>query len=151
MKVGQRFGRLVVVERGPNTSAGATTWLCKCDCDVQAVVRANNLRSGHTVSCGCLSRENGRMLGLASRVYLTTLDAMNARLASNRKWAKANPDNIRRNNLRSNKHGTDNLLDWYVRSLIRDATNIPSAVIPKEMIDAKRELLRINRLLEELR
>lgn len=56
---GQRFGRLVV-ESLVCTEAAAnipTLWLCKCDCGNKAVVRATNLRSGNTNSCGCLQKE----------------------------------------------------------------------------------------------
>jgi hypothetical protein len=34
-------------------------WLCRCDCDRQTMVRATNLRSGNTKSCGCCQREAG--------------------------------------------------------------------------------------------
>ena len=59
---GQRFGRLVVVERAgryvsPNRKQTHSTWLCKCDCGNSTIVRANQLRSGGTQSCGCLHKE----------------------------------------------------------------------------------------------
>lgn len=53
---GQRFGRLVVlafVRRDPKHSY----WQCHCDCGVETVCSANNLRRGNSGSCGCLSRE----------------------------------------------------------------------------------------------
>lgn len=28
-------------------------WLCRCSCTTEKIVRQNNLRSGHTQSCGC--------------------------------------------------------------------------------------------------
>lgn len=54
--VGQRFGRLLVVERVDNigTQAG---WLARCDCGQSTIVRGHKLRSGATRSCGCLHRE----------------------------------------------------------------------------------------------
>lgn len=58
---GQRFGRLVVIKRDENriSSNGTirTTWLCKCNCGKELVVERGNLTSGHTVSCGCLSKD----------------------------------------------------------------------------------------------
>lgn len=58
---GQRFGRLTVVKRVENQiSHGGTInvrWLCKCDCLREVVVRAKDLRSGRTQSCGCLHSE----------------------------------------------------------------------------------------------
>lgn len=50
---GQRFERLVVLERAENASDGKTQWLCQCDCGNQVVVKGNNLKSGTTKSCGC--------------------------------------------------------------------------------------------------
>lgn len=54
---GMRFGRLVAIEDAGGTSRGIRLWRCKCDCGKEAVVAVNNLRSGHSKSCGCLSVE----------------------------------------------------------------------------------------------
>jgi 5-methylcytosine-specific restriction endonuclease McrA len=54
---GQRFGRLVVVSRAENPGKKHTRWAVICDCGEKRVVHADNLRSGHTTSCGCLKRE----------------------------------------------------------------------------------------------
>ena len=56
---GQRFGRLVVVERATeaNDKNGNTMWLCVCDCGKGINARGSNLTSGKTKSCGCLRRE----------------------------------------------------------------------------------------------
>lgn len=50
---GQRFGRLVVVERAGSNAHGAAMWRCVCDCGGEARVRGDGLRSGRTRSCGC--------------------------------------------------------------------------------------------------
>jgi len=56
--VGQRFGRLVVVEYArPGKRGAGATWLVRCDCGVERVVSAANLRRGCTQSCGCLNRD----------------------------------------------------------------------------------------------
>ena len=56
--VGERFGLLTVVKRGPNVRLDQrttlVTWICRCDCGNVVTVRANNLRSGNTQSCGCM-------------------------------------------------------------------------------------------------
>lgn len=54
---GQRFGRLVVIERAGSNKKKNAKWLCKCDCGNYTTVVGNKLRSGHTQSCGCLVRE----------------------------------------------------------------------------------------------
>ncbi len=53
---GQRFGRLVVLNREKNRKSNAT-WLCKCDCGNQKIVVGDYLRTGRTKSCGCLDKE----------------------------------------------------------------------------------------------
>lgn len=55
---GQRFGRLVAVERTERSRCGATMWLCRCDCGNLVSVQYSNLKHGATKSCGCLNREN---------------------------------------------------------------------------------------------
>ena len=54
---GQRFGKLVVLQRVENyQSKNYTTiqWLCKCDCGNEILIMGNNLRNGRTQSCGCI-------------------------------------------------------------------------------------------------
>ena len=56
---GNKFGSLTVVKY-----AGKSKWVCICDCGNTTCVKTSNLTSGHTKSCGCLSRlqsaKNGR-------------------------------------------------------------------------------------------
>lgn len=55
---GKKFGKLTVVKRQPNhiTPSGQTKamWLCLCDCGNETIVSSQDLKSGHTKSCGCL-------------------------------------------------------------------------------------------------
>ena len=53
---GQRFGRLTVIERVASTKAQAQ-WRCVCDCGKETVVCSQDLRNGHTKSCGCYGLE----------------------------------------------------------------------------------------------
>lgn len=53
---GQRFSRLVVLERGPNEHEH-TLWKCRCDCGALCYRRGDRLRAGTVKSCGCLYRE----------------------------------------------------------------------------------------------
>ncbi|WP_260164830.1 AP2 domain-containing protein [Lentilactobacillus buchneri] len=53
---GKRFGRLVVLKRGPNQGE-QPMWLCKCDCGNQTEAQGINLQSGYIRSCGCLRRD----------------------------------------------------------------------------------------------
>lgn len=49
----KRIGSLVVIERN-GVQNGKAMWLCKCDCGNHKTVSGDNLRNGHTRSCGCL-------------------------------------------------------------------------------------------------
>ena len=53
---GQKFGKLTAVKRGENTKDNSARWWCQCDCENPnlKLVKANNLKSGKTLSCGCL-------------------------------------------------------------------------------------------------
>lgn len=53
-EVGNRYGRLVVLERVENDKRNKAAWLCQCDCGDTRVVSGINLRCGYTKSCGCL-------------------------------------------------------------------------------------------------
>lgn len=54
---GQRFGRLTVIDRGEDYISPKgkrhVRWNCICDCGNKTVVDTNDLRRGHTMSCGC--------------------------------------------------------------------------------------------------
>jgi hypothetical protein len=73
-RLGDRFGRLVVVERAENrvepSGAVRAQWLCNCDCGGSIVVPGHSLQRGLTRSCGCLLREKTPKHGMAlTRVY----------------------------------------------------------------------------------
>lgn len=48
----RRFGKLIVLKRAPKKGRHLR-WRCRCDCGGDAVVSGDNLKSGHTSSCGC--------------------------------------------------------------------------------------------------
>jgi hypothetical protein len=56
---GQRFGRLLVLARGPDGTHRNKKWICKCDCGTEATIFRNALITGATQSCGCLRRKHG--------------------------------------------------------------------------------------------
>lgn len=62
---GQRYGRFTVLYRDTSRK-GATFWMCRCDCGKVKSVRAGDLRSGMTVSCGC---SKGRKIDLVGDRY----------------------------------------------------------------------------------
>lgn len=80
---GERFGRLVVLERAGTNDRGASLWRCRCDCGNEKVTRGFVLRQGRCRSCGCLQDEQRRAkrktdVGSESTEY-NTWEGMKAR------------------------------------------------------------------------
>jgi len=59
-RIGETYGYLTVIERGKTkihpSGSPSIQWVCKCKCGNVISVDVNNLRMGHTQSCGCLSK-----------------------------------------------------------------------------------------------
>lgn len=56
---GQKYGMLTVLEEVPEMrKSGSIVWRCRCECGNETLVSSNALRTGGTVSCGCLSSKN---------------------------------------------------------------------------------------------
>lgn len=53
---GKQFGRWTVLEQTPRSYQ--TMWLCECSCGTRREVSGANLRTGHSISCGCYREEN---------------------------------------------------------------------------------------------
>lgn len=65
---GLRFGRLLVLKRGPSrrqNSSGNACWVCRCDCGRLHVAHSDRLLKGTTRSCGCFQREFAAEVGRA--------------------------------------------------------------------------------------
>ena len=83
---GQTIDRLVVIREAGRDKSGHVLWLCRClgktgdDCGKEVVVSSNNLRRGHTKSCGCLKRERlseqNMSHGCANEPWYDTYDSM---------------------------------------------------------------------------
>ena len=57
---GDQFNRLTVISLSRKDKHGNLYWLYKCNCGNQVVVRAGNLRTNHTKSCGCFMKERSK-------------------------------------------------------------------------------------------
>lgn len=73
--IGQTFGKLTVIERtndyvSPSGKRKAR-WLCECSCKEKnrIVVNQDNLKSGHTLSCGCFNTERNIEVHQKHNVY----------------------------------------------------------------------------------
>lgn len=61
--VGKKFGKLTVIERDGSDKRGEAKWICECSCPAKTriTVLGSNLRTGHTLSCGCERRSHGEL------------------------------------------------------------------------------------------
>lgn len=85
---GKRFGRLLVlreVERASNSPRNRK-WLCLCDCGKETTVYANKLKSGHTMSCGCI-RDEQPLIGILeeARVNGVRVERLKAKIPTSNK------------------------------------------------------------------
>jgi hypothetical protein len=53
-RTGQRFGKLVALERSGTDALKKVLWRCRCDCGNEVTVVAGSLVTGNTTSCGCI-------------------------------------------------------------------------------------------------
>lgn len=63
---GKIFGRLTVINRGPDYVNGESIhvrWNCKCSCGVERLILRISLRHGLTKSCGCLRDDSATKHG----------------------------------------------------------------------------------------
>jgi hypothetical protein len=77
--IGQKYGRLEVIDFREMDNHGDSKWLCQCDCGTEKVIRGFQLTNGNTKSCGCLRREtvirnnttHGHTIsGIASKTFM---------------------------------------------------------------------------------
>lgn len=59
--VGDRFGKLTISGSAPMGSSRKRQWYCDCQCgNVRKIIREADLKSGRTLSCGCVRSEMAR-------------------------------------------------------------------------------------------
>lgn len=76
--LGQRFGRLLVIDQCEERRRNNIVWLCKCECGSEVKIPGKDLRYGNTTSCGCLQKEVAalnvstatRTHGMSHKTYL---------------------------------------------------------------------------------
>lgn len=57
---GQKIGRLTVIARVGTSRQREALWLCKCECGNEIIIRGSDVRTRHTISCGCWKRETAK-------------------------------------------------------------------------------------------
>lgn len=76
---GQRFGRLVAIER-IGTKWGCAVWRCRCDCGKEVSIPTNCLRNGNTRSCGCIHSEQLSKRNKSNKIHGGCTDYKEERL-----------------------------------------------------------------------
>lgn len=90
-EIGNKYGRLTVIESAGSTDeyCSRLLWKCQCECGNVTIVRGSLLRNGHTRSCGCAQIEAVRKTGLKPGKRLPTGEtAFNAILRGYKHRAK---------------------------------------------------------------
>lgn len=54
IKIGDRYGKLTVLEKTNEKIRESIAYRCKCDCGKETLSDSSSLKSGHKKSCGCL-------------------------------------------------------------------------------------------------
>lgn len=73
---GQRFGKLIALSPEAAQGKGPRKWQCQCDCGETCSVSISNLKNGHTKSCGCLTKEEHRVMIDGTCLELITSDTI---------------------------------------------------------------------------
>lgn len=86
IQVGQRFGKLVVIECVGKDKNNSYLWKCKCDCGQYTITRSSRLVGGNTKSCGCLKHTSHRkgktFISQEDRTLTSVLTGMKTRCSN---------------------------------------------------------------------
>lgn len=66
---GQRFERLIVLEKAKSDNCGHTRWKCKCDCGNITVVNGCDLKRQKIKSCGCLHKQITKIVAMNNKKH----------------------------------------------------------------------------------
>ena len=157
---GQPFGRLIVIREYGRAKDGQVTWLCRCECGGEVVVKAGHLRSENTQSCGCLRLERTTTHGCNHEPWYPTYASMMVRCGH---WEGASERQL--NNYRDRgitvcelwQKSPQDFGDWLLSHGWRKGLQIDRidnnlgycpencrVVTPKENINNRRNTLRLN-------
>ena len=75
---GERYGSLIILNEVEKRGV-FRTFLCKCDCGRVKVFRFNDIRTGHSTSCGCARTESCSSHGMSNLAEYKTWQDMKGR------------------------------------------------------------------------
>lgn len=59
-EIGNKYGKLIVIERAGSTSDRHALWKCKCECGNEIIASGKMLRTNQIISCGCYQKEKAK-------------------------------------------------------------------------------------------
>ena len=57
-ELGNKYGKLTVIDSTEERVRGRVCWVCKCDCGNVLTVIGTDLRTGRKLDCGCVPHYN---------------------------------------------------------------------------------------------
>jgi hypothetical protein len=82
VKMGDKYGKLIVIIPQKPDEHGNKRWLCKCECGKGKIVRSDNLLTGKTSSCGCDQGKHDIVAACSGRRTIRYEDVKEQRIAS---------------------------------------------------------------------
>jgi hypothetical protein len=91
--VGQKFGRLTVIEDSGERYYQVIKWRCKCECGNECLAMGYQLKNGSIKSCGCYNRDRVAKMGKRNstdklKIFREKLDKNNTSGARGVTWNK---------------------------------------------------------------
>lgn len=111
---GQRFGRLVILERdfSERKDKKRAYWLCQCDCGKQKIIRGKDLLNNKILSCTCLLIEKAK--------ERMTKYAKDGRFKGKNNWAYRHDLSPEERHFAKYRHLIIGYLEWVKIVKIRD-------------------------------
>lgn len=77
----KKFGNLIAVEQVGKDKSRNILWRCRCDCGREIIVKACELKRGHTKSCGCYHKQRASYAnithgGSKTKLYMVWSDML---------------------------------------------------------------------------
>jgi hypothetical protein len=73
---GKVFAQLTIAGRSANYAPGKARMRCRCTCGNECVVRLDDLKRGHTKSCGCIQTAKGQYKNGEKQSMLGSITAL---------------------------------------------------------------------------
>ena len=119
---GKKFNRLTVIEYVGQKGRRRTMWHCICDCGNVVIAESSHIKSGHTKSCGCYSKDRignlNKKTGMSNTrihyVYHNMINRCNRK--DSREYRLYGARGIKVCEEWSGEHGFENFYKWAIQT-----------------------------------